>query len=51
MYFNRAEPTYYITNFPNCASFGQQNATFSYIVLRLTYIRGLILELSRNFPI
>ena len=25
--------------------------SFLYIVLRLTYIRGLILELSRNFPI
>ena len=48
---NRAEPTCYITNFPNCASFGQQNAAFSNIVLRLTDIRGLILKLSRNFPI
>ena len=41
----------YITNFPYASS-GQQNAVFffSYINLRLTYIRGLILELSRNFP-
>ena len=27
------------------------NAAFSYIVLRLKYIRGLILKLSQNFPI
>ena len=26
-------------------------AAFSYIVLRLTYIRGLILELGRDYPI
>ena len=50
MDFNRAESTCYRTNFPY-ASFGQQSAAFSYIVLRLAYIRGLILELSRSFPI
>ena len=50
MDFDRAEPKYYRTNFPYASS-GQQNAAFSYIVLCLTYIRGLILELSRSFPI
>ena len=50
MDFNRAEPTRYRTNFPY-ASFSYQNAAFSYIILRLTYIRGLILELGRKFPI
>ena len=28
-----------------------KSSFFSYIVLRLTYIRGLILEMSRSFPI
>ena len=50
MDFNRAEPTCYRTKFHN-ASTDQQNETFSYKVLRLTYIRGLVLELSRSFPI
>ena len=30
---------------------GQTNAAFSYIILRLTYILGLILEFGRDFPI
>ena len=40
----------YSTSFPY-ASFGQYNGAFSYIVLRLAYIRGLILERSRSFSI
>ena len=31
--------------------FRLNSGAFSYIVLRLTYIRGLILELSRSFSI
>ena len=50
MDFNRAEPTCYRTHFPADTSFPQQNAALSYIVLHLTYIRGLILKLSQNFP-
>ena len=37
------------TNFPDTSS-GQQNAAFSYLVLRLTYTQGLIPELGRCFP-
>ena len=50
MDFNTAEPTCYRTNFPYASS-GLQIAAFSYIILSLTYIRGLILELDRDFPI
>ena len=34
MYFNRAKPTSYITNFPYASS-GLHNGAFSYIVLRV----------------
>ena len=52
MDFDRAEPTCYKTNFPN-ANPGKQNAAFSYIheILRLTYIRGLVLVFGWDFPI
>ena len=50
MDFNRAETKCYRTNFPNASS-GYHNAVFSYIILRLSYIRGLILELGEAFPI
>ena len=50
MDFNRAEPTCYRTNFPYSSS-SYQNAAFTYIVLPLTYIRGLILELGLDFSI
>ena len=50
MNFNRAELTCYRTNFPYHSS-SLQNAAFSYTILHLTYIRGWILELRRDFPI
>ena len=50
MGFNRAEPTWYITKSPYASS-GWQNAAFSYIILGLTYIRGLILDLGEIFQL
>ena len=44
MDFNRAEPTWYRTNF-HCAISGEQNGAFWYIVLRimlLTYTQAMI---------
>ena len=46
----RTEPTCYSTIFLTPVP-DKYNAAFSYIVLRLTYIRGLILEFSQIFPI
>ena len=48
MDFNRAEPTWYRSHFPYDSS-SKQNAALSYIKIRLTNIRGLILELSWSF--
>ena len=40
--FNRAKAT--------CYTCLRHNAAFSYIILRLTYIQGLILESGQDFP-
>ena len=40
----------YSTSFPYASS-GYYNGVFSYISLRLAYIRGLIIERSQSFPI
>ena len=49
MDFNRTGPTCYGTF--SLTPVPTKNAAFSYIVLCLTYIRGLILELSCSFPV
>ena len=52
MDFNRTEPTYFSTTFVNFLTLVLANKMqLFHILLRLAYIRGLILELSRNFQI
>ena len=46
MDFNEADPINYGTKIP-----ANKMQLFSYIIRRLAYIRGLILELGRDFPI
>ena len=49
MDFNRAEPTCYIFIFLTPVPANKMQLKLSYTILRLTYVRGLILKLGRIF--